>query len=794
MRTFSLPARLVVVVLLFTGSLQASAASPVHVLFREVSIARFSAERPRDLFPAAFRALALEPDALQSALRDVPSEADFLTGTSAPTWVLPNPEGTASRFAVVEAPILDEALARKFPEIRTFRGQGLSDPAETLILDVSPAGLHAMVLSPRGTILVDPVANGDDVHHIVYFKKDAAKIDGPFSCHDQELPDVADVSAFSESRPGGELPRLRVGGNLRTYRTAIGVTGEYSAAVCAPAAAAVPCALSAVVTVLNRVDGILERDASVRMVLVANENLVIYTDPATDSYTNASLNTMLVENQSKLDTVIGTSNYDFGHVFGTAGGGTAYIGVACNPTYKAQGATSLVHPLGDPFSVDYVAHEMGHQWGARHSFNGTTDGCVFRDASYAYEPGSGSTLLSYAGLCGAEMLQLHHDDYYHATSLDQIFLFVSAGGSMCGTATPNGNVPPVVTAPVSYIIPIKTPFALTGSATDANGDVMSYAWEETDLGSPGPPNDDVAAERPILRSFPPATVPTRTFPKLSDLLGNVATLGESLPTRTRNMFFRLTVRDNRIGGGEVTFGNTKVTVQASFGPFAVTSPNTAVIWPALSSQTITWNVTGTNVAPVNCSNVAVTLSTNGGNTFPLTLLASTPNDGSQAVTLPNLATTKARIKVECVGNIFFDVSNANFSITGGPVAGTNFYTLVPCRLFDTRDLASPTAGAPLTPNTLTTFKVGGKCGLPLLATAMSANVSVTLPTAGGAFKLFAGDLVAVPTATTLSYSTGQTRGNNAIVSLSLDGAGNIKIKNESAGSAHIIVDVNGYFQ
>jgi hypothetical protein len=761
------------------------------VIFREISLSQLSSERPRELFPSSFRTLILDVDALQAALREVPSERDFMAGEVLPPSIaLLNPEGTLSEYSVVETPTMDEALAQQYPEIRTFRGQGITDPAEILVMDVTPRGLHAMILSPRGMILIDPLTAADNLHYLIYFKQDAPRVGKPFLCRERESLNSRN---FDTPAPTFQAtPALTVGESLKTYRTAIGATGEFTSKVCAPSAAAVPCGLAAVVTIMNRVNGLFERDASVRMVLVANESLLIYTNAATDPYTNDNLGTMLAQNQSALDAVIGNANYDVGHAFGTTGGGLAG-GRACDPNFKGTNATGLDDPLADFIMVDYVSHEMGHQLGASHTFNGTSDGCGgSRNADTAYEPGSGSTLLSYAGLCGTEMLQSRSDSYYHTGSIGEMLAFLAAAGASCGTSTATGNVPPAVTTTPSFTIPARTPFLLSGSATDANGDGLTYSWEELDLGAAAPPNDDVAAERPIFRSFPPVLVPYRTFPKLSDLLGNTSTLGESLPTRTRNMNFRFTVRDNRAGGGGVGFGSTMVSVAAGAGPFAVTSPNTAVTWPALSSQTVAWNVANTNAAPVSCGTVSITLSTNGGNTFPLILKASTPNDGSEAVLVPNLQTTKARIRVACVGNIFFDLSNANFSITGGPPAGSFLYTLSPCRVLDTRDPFGVTGGLPIAPNSLTTFTVGGKCGVPFFA-AFSANVTVTQPTSAGDLRLFAGD-IAIPNVATIAFSSGQTRGNNAIIALSQDGAGTIKVRNDAPGTVHLVLDVNGYFQ
>ncbi len=784
--------------LALSGGLRASSAPQPHAVFAEVPDSGLAAEivaaRPSELLPSAYRVLTLDPEALEDALALVPAESVFAAGQTAPVLFIPKPEGPASEFAIVEVPTMDEDLAAQFPEIRTFRGRGITDSTETLILDVTPAGLHAMILSPAGTLMIDPLSPGDNVHHIAYRKKDAPRGE-PFSCRSHDAPGDEEPSSMVQPEPDDFPMPISVGENLRTYRTAIGVTGEYSIKVCSPSPAAVSCSLAAVVTVLNRVNGILERDVAGRMALIANESSLIFTNPATDGYTNTDLNMMLTENQTKLDMVIGSANYDLGHVFGTAGGGVAYVGMACNSTYKAQGATSLSNPVGDPFSVDYVAHEMGHQWGGHHTFNGTTGGCVFRDGNHAYEPGSGSTLLGYAGLCGAEMLQAHKDDYYHAHTLDQMLAKLAGTGSACGTLTSTGNTPPAVTTSAAFTIPKQTPFRLTGSATDANGDALTYTWEELDLGTAAPPNDDVAAERPIFRSFPPSGLPWRTFPKPSDLLGNTTTLGESLPTRTRSMQFRFTARDNRPGGGGLGFGTTVVAVTAAAGPFAVTSPNTAVTWTALSSQTVTWNVASTTAAPVSCASVSIAVSTDGGNAFPLIVLASTPNDGTQAITVPNVATTKARVRVACVGNIFFDVSNANFTISGGPAAGS-FYTVSPCRVLDTRLAGGPTGGLPIAANATlghTIAGTAGNCGVPASARSVFANVTALVPAATGDAKVYAVDN-ALPTATTISFTAGDIRANNAIFSLSQDGVGAVKIKNASAGDLHLAIDVAGYFE
>lgn len=643
---------------LFGGSLRSDASG---LLWREIPESSIRPVGTPFNFPPLRRTYALDYDGMKMALLSAPLERTSQARSSPLLIMMPTPEGTFVRFAVVESPVMAPELAAQFPDIRTFSGQGLDDPAATIRLDVGPAGFHAMVLSPNGDYFIDPHNRFDTGHYVVYGKRGVTRSSdyenlGPCL----EPPDPAWAAHLRQL--AASRPMTPVGPQLRKYRLACAATGEYTQYH----GGTVPLGQAAIVTAINRVTGVYEKEVAVRLELVANNSMIVYTNPSTDPYNNNNGVQMLGQNQSNLDAVIGNANYDIGHVFSTGGGGVASLGVVCVSGLKARGVTGLPNPIGDVFYIDYVAHEMGHQFGANHTFNSVTSSCGGgnRNASTAYEPGSGSTIMAYAGICGADNLQSNSDAYFHTISFDEIVAYTTIGsGNSCPTIIATGNNAPVVSAGTGgFTIPISTPFALTGSASDPDGDALTLCWEEFDLGPAGSPNLP-SGNAPIFRSFVPVSTPTRTFPKLSDLLNNTQTIGELLPTYTRTLTFRLTARDNRNGGAGVDYATIAFNVSNAAGPFAVTSPNTAVAWHALSEQTITWNVANTNAAPVNCASVKILLSTDGGMTFPITLVSSTPNDGSEQVTIPDNQTTTARIKVEAIGNIFFDISNTNFTIS-----------------------------------------------------------------------------------------------------------------------------------
>ena len=508
----------------------AATAAAIDAPFRDLSAESLAGLPPRGEYeaplPLHFRALEVDLGALEDLLALAPAEGGAAALAAPLILTLPYPDGSDQRFRVEESPIMETALARRFPEIRTFTVQGIDDPTASGRVSLTPLGFHAMVLSSAGTLYIDPYRRWQGEVVLAYFQSQAVRRPGDAArCEfqDEEAAagsdsdgSAAETGAFAEA-PGGPASAIASGSTLRTYRLALAATGEYSTRVCLPNPVAVACAMSAIVVSMNRVGGIYEREVAVRMVLIANNDLVVYTNGATDPYTNNDGFAMLAQNQTNLTTVIGSANYDIGHVFSTGGGGVASLSVPCVSTSKARGVTGLPNPIGDPFDVDFVAHEMGHQWGGLHTFNGTTSNCGGgnRSASAAYEPGSGSTIMAYAGICGAENLQLHSDDIFHTKSFDQIVAYsTGATGNSCAVSTATGNTPPEVDAGAAFTIPKQTPFTLTGLAADADGDSLTYLWEEYDLGRRGAAQHrrrrgpaDLPLVRPADRSEPHLPAP-----------------------------------------------------------------------------------------------------------------------------------------------------------------------------------------------------------------------------------------------------------------------------------------------
>lgn len=638
------------------------AAQESSPMWSEMKAAQKSTNQERWIIPDKYRAVTLNKAALQKALK---SSTPGKSNKETMLIDIPMPSGEIQQFAVSESSIMAPELAAKYQDIKTYKGRSITDPRATIYMDVTPKGFHAMILRPNGTVFIDPYYRNSDEHYVSYLKKDYSygKVSS-WSCHyhhAQEEPKKHDPSTEPTDQEI-KLEKSNASIKMRTYRIAIATTGEYTAYHGGTVAGA----LAAINTTLNRVRGIYETELAVSFTLIADNDDIIYTNPSTDPYTNNDGGTMLGQNQTTIDNIIGSANYDVGHVFSTGGGGIAGLGVICNNNSKARGVTGSGAPVGDPFDVDFVAHELGHQFAGNHTWNGVGGSCSpgNNNPSTSYEPGSGSTIQAYAGICGAANIQSNSDDYFHLANLIEMRAHVTDGsGATCGNAGAISNTTPIANANAKRInhksIPARTPFELTGSATDANNDNLTYNWEQWDLGPQGNINA-ASTTAPIFRSFEPTTSPTRIFPKLSSILNNTTSTGEVLPTVSRSLSFQLIARDDNTDASGYDADRITLSVVGSAGPFKINSPNTAGTYSG--STNVTWDVAGTDAAPINCGYVDILLSTDGGQTFTIPLANNVANDGSANIILPELNTSTARLKVKCSDNVFLDINDANFTI------------------------------------------------------------------------------------------------------------------------------------
>jgi hypothetical protein len=633
----------------------------------------------RQSFPKEFKLFNLNVDPLRQELFAITdNQARHSTIIS-----LPNADGNMEQFEVFEASNFEPALQAQFPEIRAFSGKGITDKYATLKLSISPQGIQTMVFrTDKENEFIEPYSNDHSVYAV--FKSHREKGNLPWTCTTDEKQMASDIKSQIVPDASGSST-----GQLKTMRLAQSCNGEYANFFGATSSAQVSLVLAAYNATLTRCNGCYEKDLALHLNLIAATTNVIFYNPSTDPYT--TLSNWNLQLQQTLTANIGSANYDIGHMFGASGGGgnAGCIGCVCvdpannNSVAKGGGITSPADgiPQGDNFDIDYVVHEVGHQLGANHTFSMSLEG-----TGQNKEVGSGITIMGYAGITAQDVAP-HSIDIFHETSIAQIQ--ANLAGKSCPTSfAMTANHAPVVAAVSNYTIPISTPFALTGSATDPESDPITYCWEQNDNSTTSGTNSVASptkATGPNWLSFSPTASPTRLCPKLSTILsglnvtpplpgGDAGANIEALSSVSRTLNFRLTVRDNNpyVAGskiGQTAFTDMVVTVTNTAGPFAVTAPNTNVTWAGGSSQTVTWSVNGTNAGSVNCASVNILLSTDGGNTFPTVLASATANDGSEVITVPSTPGTTNRIKVEAAGNIFFDISNSNFTIGAAPVCG-----------------------------------------------------------------------------------------------------------------------------
>lgn len=583
---------------------------------------------------------------------------DYFAGLQAGAnkLTLPLPDGGEVTFALEAYDVLPADLAAKYPQIRTFKGYNPAHPVDTGRFDLGPQGFHAMFSHQGQMVFVDPLRNAEG--YAIYYQQDA---------HSRLEEDADKVIGPGVSKL---VRKVQVDGNVRKrYTIAISAAGEYTRYH----GGSTVLALAAITTLLNRVNEVYQRDVGAEFVLASGNDSVIFSDPVSDPFDNTDADAdrnVDVQAQAFADGDLGA--FDIGHVLNTGGGGLAGLGVLCvdaMPPYYAYGAkssgmTGSSDPVGDAFFIDYVAHEIGHQFGADHTFNGTTGSCGGgnRVAEQAFEPGSGSSIMAYAGICGEENIQPHSDPYFHSKSIERMRAHM-ATVSTCGTTLPLSNNAPQAAAGSDYVIPANTPFALKGAGADLDGDPLLYNWEQIDLGNESSSVATMVDDgtRPLFRFVSPTRSAERILPSLPSLLSGTLAKGDAWPTTNRDLNFRLTVRD---GQGGVASDDMKVQVINTGAAFRITSPLSGVTLTPGGSQSIAWDVAGTTVAPINCSKVDISVTQDEGASWT-TLAAGQPNNGAATVTLPANLTSSVRLKVACSDNIFFAISPLKLPLVQG---------------------------------------------------------------------------------------------------------------------------------
>jgi len=646
-----------------------------------------------------FIVVELNESSLKTFLKSVPASKN--AGNGGTVLEIPMPDGTTETFSIYESSIFSAEQQALHPEIRTYKGYGTIHPAYSISFIQTPIGFSAIITGVNGdTVMIEKVKNVQQNLYRIYFSKDAVL---PKGLHSGDR-----CKTFSHNQVhtnSGTAAKFTNGVNIKTFRIAIAATGEFTAREGGQTNA-----LSKIVQYVTELNAIYEVEMGIRLTLISGTNLV-YTNPATDPYTNNNQGAMLTQNRNNLNAVIGNSNYDVGHVFGTeggSGGGVAYFQSVCNDTYKGGGVSGIgdEQSYAHVFSTQLVAHEVGHQFGMSHSYNSNIPVCTTREYTTSVEPGSGATIMSYGFTCSnndpAEGVT-GDDDYHHNWSSGQLvgpflnFHIKSIEQSLdylatvsCNTSADSGNTPPVIaTMQTTYTIPKSTPFQLKGIATDTDGDPLSYSWEGTNLSSmpaiPDPNDPDRmisppeldgtvlgnTALPPFFRSYPPISSGVepglRYYPLLPAILdGSNYAKGDKLPSVAYATTHTLSVRD---GNGGLATEDVTVNVDNS-GPFLITNDPTGT-YNGNSALAVTWSVNGTTAAPVGCTLVDIWLSTDGGQTFTTKIGDALPNNGTASILLPNIDTTQARIKVMPstsiasgnVPNIFFDISNADFAIS-----------------------------------------------------------------------------------------------------------------------------------
>ncbi|MFV5694411.1 reprolysin-like metallopeptidase [Flavobacterium sp. LB3P122] len=606
---------------------------------------------------------------------------------------IPNMNGILEKFLVWESSNFEPELQAKYPDIRAYNGIGITDRNASLYFSFSPKGIQTMILREgSGSEFIEQDSK-DKTAYVLFNSKNRTRGGLPFSCKTEDVAlNKQLLNKISKITANNKI--------FKTLRLALSCTGEYAAYFGGTVAGA----LAGMNATMTRVNGIFNKDLAVKLNIIANDNLIIYTNAATDPYSDATAGAAGAWNQELQDNltlVIGNGNYDVGHLFGAtgSGGNSGCIGCVCDAGKgSAFTSPSDAKPQGDTFDIDFVAHEMGHQLGANHTFSYALEG-----TGVSVEPGSGSTIMGYAGITDYDV-QANSDDYFAYVSIKQIQDNLSS--KTCPVSTALSNNPPTISAGLDYTIPNGTAFKLTGTGFDVDGNTISYCWEQNDNATTTSGANSIALptkpDGPLFRSIYPSSSPVRFMPAYNTVLsGKLTTTWESVSTIARILHFTLTGRDNAALGTAQTNTDEMIVNVSGIGPFAVTSQNTEnTSWFQGTTQTVTWSVNGSN-ALVGSANVNIKLSIDGGLTFPTTLVSATPNDGSQIITVPNFTAKKCRILIEPTANIYYAVNSKSFAIGYSVASSCNTYTFAaPFSIPESATYTSKTVNVPSSSGTV----------------------------------------------------------------------------------------------
>ncbi len=621
----------------------------------------------REIIPDHYALMAIDFDRLKKDLSKAPLESSTQRSQNEITISVPLPNGEIHNVRAYESPVMRPLLQAKYPGIRSYRVYNKKEKISGRIA-MSQLGLHAAFKTPKGTVYIDPYANNMTDHYMSYYTKDdhSQSPVAPLGCghHGHDLENHSDWASLREAEDAGvsmRSPSEPV--VLHEYDFALACTGEWG-----QNQGGVANIMAKFNTGVNRLNQIFEQDLSMRIILVDNNDLLAFTDPNTDPYDGNQGFNILGANTAALNNTIGINTYDFGHVWSNCNdtGGVAFGSSACTGN-RGAGVTCIGTSAGvSGVMVNITAHEIGHQLSAGHTWNKCTDDLFgqFAPAS-AFEPGSGTTIMSYAGLCGGNSVAFANTDNYHVGTLNEMLFYTrETGAEACATKVDTDNNTPEAYIPMEggFVIPVGTPFELTGDAFDPDGDPMTYSWEQYDLG----PSSDLGTPlgtAPLFRVYyPDENAKTRVFPRMQSIISGSGPQGtevERLPQISRDLTFRFVVRDNHEGIGAVDWEEIEFSSTDQAGPFMLTFPNIDEQFTVGDTATITWDVANTDQSPVNCEFVDIFLSDDGGFNYNYQLAKNAPNDGSHEVIIPNAVSDFVRIKVKGADNIFFDIGNLN---------------------------------------------------------------------------------------------------------------------------------------